>query len=424
MRVRCPSALLVLLLLAACEVPRSPAAGTDTTAMRDDDVERRDSAGVELVMSTAPRWDGAEAWHLASVPSVVVGDSALGLAQVAGLARLGGGEIAIADGALGAVLVVNGAGALVRRSPERVAGRRFRRLFWIGAAGDTVLAYDIGDHRLVRFPPEGDPSAVELRSVAQSSFTPLRPIGRFASGGIAAASGGSSFPFPGEEYEVRQDSAVLLRYAPNGRVRDTLATVPWGESFGVETGTGRRRMLVPLPRPYGRATSAAVGGNLLYVGTGERFEVAVHDTTGRLVRLVRIPAVADSLPRAAVDSYQARVRRRVEQGDSSAADRALLGALERAPYPATVPAYERIVADPDGMLWVLDAAPMTREAVTWRVFDPSGRYLGIVPMPSRFVVHEIGRDYVLGVWTADDGGREVRLYPIERPSAAAAEGQP
>lgn len=420
MRPRAATAALVLTAITACTDVRAPGGTPDSAAALEHGTERRDSAGIEIVTSREPGWERDSAWRLAADPEVSLSDTALGLGAIAGLARLAGGAIAVADAEHGTVLVVDREGTVVRRTPERIAGRRFQRLFWIDAAGDTVLAYDLGDHRLVSMPPEGAPTVSELRSVAASSFTPLRPVGRFADGSIAAVSGGSSFPFPGEAYEVRQDSALLLRYAPGGRVRDTLAGVPWGESFGIETGEGRRRMMVPLPRPYGRATSAAVGGDRLFVGTGERFEIAVYDTAGRIVRLVRIPVVADSLPRAAVDSYQARVRRRVAEGDSSAADLALLGALERAPYPERVPAYERLLAAPDGTLWVLDAAPMTRETVTWRVFHSSGRYLGIVPVPARFVVHEVGSDYVLGVWTADGGRREIRLYQIQKPAPPAA----
>lgn len=398
--------------LAACTDPRAAAEPGDTAAVEERGVTRRDSAGVEIVTTSEPLWESDSAWALTPRPSFRVRASELELRRVTGLARLANGSVAVADAALGAVLVVDGTGAIARRIDARLVGRPFRNLFWIAAAGDTVLAFDLTEHRLVRVPPEGSPAAVALRTVAQSSFTALRPLGLFANGNILAVSGGSSFPFPGEEYEVVQDSAVLLRYSANGRVRDTVGIVPWGESFGVATGSGRRRMLVPLPRPYGRATSAVAAGDLVYVGTGERFEITVHDTTGRLTRVVRIPAVLDSLPAEAVDSYQARVRRRIERGDSGLADRALAGALAKAPYPRMVPAYERVLVAPDGVMWVLDAAPMTRESVTWRVFDAEGRWLGVVPMPARLVVHEIGRDYVLGMWSEDDGGREVRVYGI------------
>jgi hypothetical protein len=253
--------------------------------------------------------------------------------------------------------------------------------------------------------------------VAASSFTPLRPLGLFAGGSIAAASGGGAFPFEGDEYSVRRDSALLLRYAPSGRVSDTLGTVPWGESMGVAEARGRRRLLVPLPRPYGLATTAVAAGERLYVGTGERYEIAVHDTAGRLVRVFGIPLVPDSLTPAAVDSFRVRARRRAAAADSSSPEWLLAQAMERAPFPSHVPAYERFLVDPDGAVWVLDAAPVTREAVTWRIFAPDGGYLGIVPMPARLVVHEIGRDYVLGVWTDDEGGQSVRLHRIERGAA-------
>lgn len=401
--------------LTACTEPRAAAAPRDDSAPLDDRrVSRRDSAGVEIVTTSAPMWDAGEAWVLSAQPVFRVSDSALGLRRVSGLARLAGGTVAAVEGGSGTIVLIDGAGEVTRRIDGPVAGRRFRQLFWIGASGDTLLAYDLADHRLVRIPPAGDPAAVALRPVAQSSFTALRPLGSFAGGDILAASGGSSFPFRGEEYEVVRDSAVLLRYAPNGRVRDTLAIVPWLESFGVAAGAGERRMIVPLPRPYGRATSAAAAGDRLYIGTGEQYEVTVHDTTGRLVRVVRIPTVPDSLTPEAVDSFRARVRRRVERGDTALADRALEAALDQAPYPATVPAYERLMVAPDGVIWVLDAAPMTRRSVIWRVFDAGGRWLGIVPMPARFIVHQIGTDYVLGTWAEDDGGHEVRLYGIER----------
>ena len=419
MRLRTGFVILAAVAAAsACTEPDDAAPASDTAAVREDArVSREDSAGVEIVTTREPLWERDAGWSLAPVPRLAVGDSALGLRQVVGLARLASGAVAVGDAGLGAIVVIDSAGGVERRIDARRVGRPFRQLFWIAAAGDTVLAYDLAENRLVRVPPEGNASAVALRTVSRSSFTALRPIDRFGGGDFLAVSGGSVFPFPGEEYEVVQDSAVLLRYAANGRVRDTLGIVPWSESFGVVTGSGRRRMTVPLPRPYGRATSAAAAGDLLYVGTGERFEITVHDTTGRLVRSVRVPMVLDSLPREAVDSYQARVRRRIERGDSGLADRALAGALERAPYPATVPAYERVMVAPDGVLWVLDAAPMTRESVTWRVFDADGRWLGVVPMPARLVVHEIGQDYVLGVWSGDDGGKEIRLYEIVRPAA-------
>lgn len=400
--------------LAACTEPRAAVELADSAPADDGRVARRDSASVEIVTTSQPLWDPDSAWTLTAEPSLRVPASALELRRVTGLARLANGSVAVADAGLGAVLVVDGTGAVTRRIDARIVGRPFRHLFWIAAAGDTILAFDLAEHRLVRVPPEGAPTAVALRTVARSSFTALRPLGVFASGSILAVSGGSSFPFPGDEYDVVQDSAVLLRYAANGRVRDTLGIVPWSESFGVATGSGRRKMLVPLPRPYGRATSAVAAGNLLYVGTGERFEVTVHDTTGRLVRVVRVPTVLDTLTAEAVDSYEARVRRRIEKGDSGLAERALAGALAHVPYPRTVPAYERVLAAPDGVIWVLDAAPLTRESVTWRVFDAEGRWLGVVAMPARLVVHEIGRDYVLGLWADDDGDDEVRVYAVRR----------
>lgn len=415
-------ALALAAALAGCTESPAVSLRTDTAAVEDPRVTRADSAGVEIVTTAEATWPEGEEWRIGDPPLLAVADSVLAIRRAAGITRLSSGEIVVAD-AGGRIVLLDSSGAVTRTLASRVAGRPYRTLFWIAAAGDTVLAYDIADHRLVRYPPAAAPTAIELRTVARSSFTPLRPLGRFVSGGIVAASGGSSFPFPGDEYEARRDSAVLLRYSPSGRVRDTLMILPWGETFGVPTRQGRRQMLVPMPLPYGRTTSAATAGNQLYVGTGERYEIAVFDTTGALVRVVRVPVEPDSLTGAAADSYVARMRSRVPPGDSVSADRALADALEHAPFPRRLPAYERVLVDSSGVIWVLDAMPVTRESVTWRVFAADGRYLGVVPMPSRLVVHEIGTDYVLGLWSSDDGGREVRMYRIQKPVRAADTAQ-
>ena len=67
------------------------------------------------------------------------------------------------------------------------------------------------------------------------------------------------------------------------------------------------------------------------------------------------------------------------------------------------------------VVFALAIGPLVQVAL--RVFDPEGRWLGRVPMPARLVVHEIGQEYVLGVWADDDGGEEIRLYGIVRPAA-------
>ena len=49
------------------------------------------------------------------------------------------------------------------------------------------------------------------------------------------------------------------------------------------------------------------------------------------------------------------------------------------------------------------------------VFDPGGRWLGVVELPTRLVPTEIGDGYVLGVWIDAFGVQTVRRYPLIKP---------
>ena len=217
MRMRSRYAVLVLIVAAAsCSEPLAAAEPANAVTAEDRRVSRADSAGVEIVTTSAPIWDRDHAWSLSPSPFLAATDSSLGLGRIVAMARLASGHIAVGDPVLGTVLLLDSTGTVARRIEGRVAGRPLRQLFWLGATGDTLLAYDIAENRFLRIPRQGEATAVALRTVSQSSFTALRPIGVFAGGGILAVSGGSSFPFPGEEFEVVQDSAVLLRYAPSG----------------------------------------------------------------------------------------------------------------------------------------------------------------------------------------------------------------
>jgi hypothetical protein len=48
------------------------------------------------------------------------------------------------------------------------------------------------------------------------------------------------------------------------------------------------------------------------------------------------------------------------------------------------------------------------------VFDPDGRWLGEVEMPSRFYPWDFGEDWLLGVETDDLGVEYVVLYSLNK----------
>lgn len=96
-------------------------------------------------------------------------------------------------------------------------------------------------------------------------------------------------------------------------------------------------------------------------------------------------------------------------------------------YPSHHVAHEWMMEDRDGNLWVRRTKPdRTRWQMTftpvddtptgWDVFDPRGVWLGVVELPARFRVMDIGPDYVAGVWKDELEVEFVRIYALSKPT--------
>ena len=129
-------------------------------------------------------------------------------------------------------------------------------------------------------------------------------------------------------------------------------------------------------------------------------------------RLIRWTSEPRPVRRSDVDSViAARLAR-----SASPVGRGLVEKMFAAmPIPETMPAFDRIVAEESGSLWVEEyRVKGSGSPAGWTVFDPEGRMLGTVLMPDRFSPLEIGEDYVLGVWTDDLEVQAIRVYGLTR----------
>ena len=375
----------------------------------------RDSAGVAIVRNTEPLWSADSAWRVVDTPIVVIGGgTAARLGRIAGAIRTASGAIAVADAEAQLIRVYDLAGRPLRTLGRRgTAAGEFQAIDWIAPAADSILAFDLVARRLTMF---GAPGRARVATLDGADGAITAPLDRFADGTLLVAAGDPTFPFPGAEGSVRRDSVTLLRSAPEGAVIDTIARIPWAESFGVAIGEDERRFLAPMPRPFGPRASAVIAGGAIVVGEGSRYELDVRGADGALVRSIRREREPLPVTRDAIVAFrEAQRRASATRGLQADVDAALVGALDSAPWPARLPAYERVLADTDGNLWVLDYGVRRDQAGTWNVFTAEGRWLGTVATPARFRVEQIGPDWILGAWRGQDGEEQVRMYPIVRP---------
>jgi hypothetical protein len=189
---------------------------------------------------------------------------------------------------------------------------------------------------------------------------------------------------------------------------------------------------------YGRRLAIAVGDRWMATGMGDSFEIAFHDSAGALRRIARVPGLERPLDPAEKARY-------IEVAQAAAASFPDPDALRHfnredlaSRLPATTPVFAELRYDAPGNLWVrhydfADAArryvegpaqwgatvSATREPAPdrrWTVLDPEGALLGDVLIPARFDVHEIGPDWMLGVWRDELDVQHVRIYRIRKPA--------
>jgi len=401
MRSRFLALLLVFPLQGACD--RAGAAPGASVV--------RDSAGVRIVESTAPAWEGASAWRIADTPTVVIGREEGAredqLFDVRSVVRFRDGRIAIANAGTSEIRIHDPSGRhLSTLGREGDGPGEFRGLdqLWI-TPGDSLAAYDALRKQLTTFAPDGRVASTHPLPVVAGRPGSTLLVGRFGDGSVLAKASAPLAP-DAREGLLRQ-SAVFGRAAPDGSPARAIVELFDGEMFvervdGGSTGYGR---------PFAAEPQAVVERDGFYYSESESYDIRRFAPGGALEMIVR--RRADPLPVTEDD------RRRHREGmleGATGPDRARLERfLARVPIPEHKPAHGRMLVDADGNLWVARTRAADDEAPRWDVFGREGAWLGTVDLPPRARLAEVGRDYVVLVsYMEDTDVEQVRVHRLER----------
>lgn len=369
----------------------------------------RDSAGVRISVSRAPAWAPQEGWRIVGAPEVEIdlaGVPAPAPDVVAAL-RLEDGRFAVADRG-GRVLLFAADGAF-----EGVAGTGE------GGGADPAAApleiSSLARHHadsLLAFDPDGEAWWIVPSGPGTARRVPLRwagdlPFDRAApmrDGSVVVRTGFRASLALSQGDGVVRPPVWFLRFGADGALLDTLALVP-GSAVGIfPLGPGARSFVNPL---LGAVTAHAVGDELLFVGSGERWEIDVVRPRGGRIGVWRREGARRAVSEA--ELAQARGERQGMAGGSEMAERLLARIDSFLPAPAERPAYAELLLDALGNLWVGDypfGGPGDgRVPGPWSVFDREGRWLGDVVAPEGLRLLEIGESHALGVRRGPDGTR-------------------
>lgn len=377
----------------------------------------RDSAGIRIVESARPTGGDAAPWSVDSLPALeigrVEGAAEYQLGRVQGAVRLGDGRVAVADGNANEVRFYDPRGRFLRAAGRRGGGPgEFATLdAMLPYRGDSVAVWDARQRRLTVLGADGGPGRTTTVAVGGVSAA-LRGV--FADGAFVLEPAPGLDAFLRMEEGERRDSVRYVRHTADGVAADTL-----GARAGRELVAGRAGGTISQQGVLlGRDAYFAARGDRAYLGESDAYRVDVIDASGRMRMSIRRPGAPRPASRA--DLAQARAaaeerrRERAEQIARVTGGAASAPALGELPARATLPAFDQLLADADGNLWVRDYQVARDAPSRWSVFDAEGRWRTTVNTPAGLTVLQVGRDWILGRARDELEVEYVRLYRLRK----------
>lgn len=412
-----PGALTCLLATSLALVGCAEGDAGDSSA-----VTRRDSAGIEIVLSERPAWPEDGGWTVATDSPVLDLGSASGSAdqqlfRVRDLLRLSDDRWVVANGGTNELRIYGSDGDLLTSAGGQGEGPgEFQRLGGLARTpGDSILAWEAVESRISVFGPEGDhvrsfrldDPPEELPGAGGLSLARAVPAGRFGDGTLLAR--GLQL-MSGDDLStgVTSTTTAFMRYEADGTVRGIVGTYA-GPDRWMRVGEGTIEIRTLL---FGRTPRLAVTGSRWYFGLADRYEVVEHAADGTIRRLVRRNHETEAVTDADVD---AAIDERLEDVDDAAERAEARASYRDMPVPETFPAYDDLAVSRDGRLWVEGYRKPGEEVPAWSVFSSDGRWLGDVSLPEGFDPMWIDDEVVAGVWEDELEVEHVRAYRIQKP---------
>jgi hypothetical protein len=383
-----------------------------------------DSAGVTIVANTdRGMWGEGEGWTLEEELRIgtLEGDLEYQFGQIGLIAVDGRDRIFVLDAQARDVRVFSSDGKYEQtigqpgEGPGEL-GAQVGALFM--GPGDTLLIPDLANQRVNRYAPDG---------TSLGSF-PLRiengiPMSIVATrtGVVAEQVRAISLP----DLPARDSLDVIVTLATDGSVIDTLMRFPPGASIVLSDARGPQRTVFAAEAVWTLSDELE-----FFFGITNQYRISVFDPEGTLQRIVTKQAE----PAPVTERDEEMMWQVIEQQVRAAVPpesfmEFMQQTRQRVGFADFFPAFVSMSIGPNGSIWVqhlrppaevpeeeLETYDMTQDIGSrdWDVFDPDGRYLGVVTMPPRFTPRIILGGKIYGVWRDDlDVQSVMRLRIVE-----------
>jgi hypothetical protein len=350
-------------------------------------------------------------WLVEADPAIVIGPDAGAhgeFAFILSAARLSDGSVAVVSRGTHDIRVFDARGRHLRTHGRKGAGPgEYDQPSYVGRSGDTLFIYD-GSFRRV--------TAVHaITGVHQTRMMPpdsggvsVHPVVRLGDGTLLTASiPVSSMRRP--DGLRRGDITLVTIGGGAAPTRVDLGRFPWLTSLARNPGNGERAMSVGHC-DFGPALHFTRSGDLLVIGDGAEPRLQYLRANG-----TRVVDVALPLERRAFDPKAvAAARDKLLSISAERIHESIIHEHEPRYLPEAQPYFRELREGPDGEVWVerfrVDRFASAEFIVVGADRKPRAR----LTLPPGLRPLEVGRDYLLGIVTDEDGVENVVLHRYAR----------
>ena len=347
-----------------------------------------DSAGIRVVHNPEEGlWCEGEAWTITEGLTIGadVEDPTYEFGKISGIQVAADGLIFVFDQMASEIRVFDGEGSHVRTIGGRGQGPGE---FSSGAAGlflmddGRLTVPDLGNGRINWMSPSGE----FLRSAA-ASYAGGFPVRWDSDGGGSIVVQRRAMGF-NEDPELNAGDP-LVRITPNGE-EETLVVLPKAKTVWMEGAAPRFKYFETEP-----SWDLGPSGTLRTAMTQE-YRIEVRGGDGALRSIITRPSPPHPVTSEDRDRFRHLLREALARMDLS--PNSIDRQIENLSFGATFPAFNQLMEGPEGTMLVqgiddlddIEALDLSEEmsrrlgSRTWEVFDPGGRFLGTIGLPSRF----------------------------------------
>ena len=364
--------------------------------------------GQEVVESPVPR--GSDL-RLADAPRLRVGivDGPLEyiFGSVTGAVRLEDGSIVVADEQSANLRRYDANGRHVWTSgragegPGEYTGLRLLR----NCPGAPLTVFDWSLDRVTELDVDGN--VLDSRSLVAAGVHPY--------GGLTCAPDGRLVftPWPedmGASYEEGLSEGDVYRwltalaFAEADSVVTLRTGIPGAERFFIMPGASG-------PRYWGKDAVFAPVGTGVWYGTADDYELRHLDWTGRVTRVARWAGPDLTVTSERIDAYREALLARYDDPERRRRFERESWPDRRDQLPEQFPAYEALIALPDGAIWAKTHAWLA-PGEQLHLLDADGAWLRRLMLPGGAFVLDAGRDWVLIRQRDELGVPTVALYDL------------